>query len=119
MHLDDYINEIEIKKNMIDSALVLARDAPNIKDVYVLCESIKHLNGIKGFNGFKKEVFKKIKSLSENIDKDSLVFASETMACFNKKIDNDMDNLDIKAKVVIGYRALEQFDNKIMEEFYV
>lgn len=116
MELDVYINELEIKENMIKSAIALARDAPNIKDLYVVCESIK---GLDGLDGLKEEALSRLVILGKNTSKDDLVFSNKIISCFESIVPSDMDYLNIKSQVIIGNRKLEDLENKIMEEYYV
>ena len=120
MRLEDYNNEILAKEKIIiraeetfDSSASTAEDiASAIKSV----ELIYQEGLLDKFDNFFPKLFIKINGLGNPTSKD-LLFLARSL----KKIDNndsDFDNLNINADIIIGNRTLENFDDKVLEEFY-
>ena len=122
MKVEDYNKELDNKANIINRAIAIfnsstttAEDvASSIKSV----ELIYTAGLLDSFEDFYPKLFNKINNLSSSDPSaTNLLFLARGL----QKVNNDKTDFDyfnIKGEVVIGDRTLEDFDDKILEEFY-
>lgn len=122
MRVEDYNTHIKSVNNIINRAIALFESptstAGDVANVVKGIEVIYKPKLLDKFPDFFPKLFLKISTLSaDSPNSMELMFLARALAQEGNK-DTDFDNLNINGSVVVGNRALEHFDDKVLEKFY-